>query len=167
MTDFIMHRANALNQANLPVGFSGAEIDLRFHHGQLVLAHDPLMGGISLEEWLSNFNGNILILNAKETGIEEEAANVVTSLLPDVEYFFLDLPIPSIIKSINNKIPVAVRVSELEPISICHKLSANWIWLDSFFGDWSHLNEISALQEVEKKSLFGFTRITKSMARIA
>lgn len=147
MTKFVLHRANDLYQSVLPVGFSGAEIDLRLHFGKLVLAHDPLTDGASLEEWLSTFTGDLVILNTKETGIEEMVTQVIASISPRIEYFFLDLPVPSLVKAINDQISVATRISEIEPISFSNKVPSSWIWLDSFSGDWSHMEELKVSRE--------------------
>lgn len=146
MTDFILHRANSLDLSVLGDGFSGAEIDLRIYFGKIVLAHDPFVGGASLRDWLSSFTGNLLILNTKETGIEREIVETINSVAPKLEYFFLDLPTPSLIKAANKRIPVAVRVSEVEPFAFSSKVVSNWIWLDSFFGNWAHLEEIKELR---------------------
>ena len=147
MTSFILHRANSINQAVLPTGFSGAEIDLRLYQGKLVLAHDPFMDGVSLDDWLLKFTGNIVILNLKETGLEESIINLISAVAPSINYFFLDLPTPCLVKASKSQIPVAIRVSEFEPVSVVSKISSNWIWLDSFSGDWSHLEEISLVSE--------------------
>jgi len=146
VTDFILHRANRIDLSVLSDGFSGAEIDLRIYFGKIVLAHDPFVGGASFRDWLSSFTGNLLILNTKETGIEREIVETINSVAPKLEYFFLDLPTPSLIKAANEQIPVAVRVSEVEPIAFSTKVASNWIWLDSFSGDWAHLEEINDLR---------------------
>lgn len=146
MPEFILHRANNLKQAKLAEGFSGAEIDLRLYFGKLVLAHDPFMEGVSFTEWLSSFTGNFIILNTKETGLEEEIVRIISGVAPQIEYLFLDLPMPSMIKAAKKKIPVAVRVSEEEPIAFASRIFSNWIWLDSFSGNWTHLEEIRMLR---------------------
>jgi len=144
--EFILHRANNLGQSKLAEGFSGAEIDLRLYFGKVVLAHDPFTEGVSFTDWLSSFTGKFIILNTKETGIEEEIVRIINSAAPQIEYFFLDLPTPYLIKAAKNGIPVAIRVSEVEPIAFTSGIVSNWIWLDSFSGNWTHLEEIRTLR---------------------
>jgi hypothetical protein len=144
--EFILHRANYLEQSKLAEGFSGAEIDLRVYFGKIVLAHDPFTRGVSFIDWLSSFTGKCVILNAKETGLEEEIVKIINLVAPQIEYFFLDLPTPSLIQAAQSKIPVAVRVSEVEPIEITSKILSKWIWLDSFSGNWAHLEEMRVLR---------------------
>lgn len=152
MLDFILHRANELEKAVLPTGFTGAEIDLRLYFGKLILAHDPFTNGVLFEEWLSSFTGKFIILNLKETGIEELAIEMINKFNPNLDYFCLDLPTPYLVKATERKIPVAIRVSEIEPLTVSKKLISNWIWLDSFSGDWSHLEEVrKSRQSISQK----------------
>lgn len=139
MSGFVLHRANTLYQAALPLGFSGAEIDLRIYLGKIVLAHDPFQDGVALEEWLPQFTGDFLILNTKESGIETYVSQILDSIAPDIDYVFLDLVIPSLIAAAQNRLPIMVRISEYEPFAAMSNISSKWIWVDSFSGDWQHL----------------------------
>jgi len=145
MSDFILHRANSLSQAVIPIGFSGAEIDVRIHLGEIVLAHDPFQGGVALEEWLLNFTGNFLILNTKETGLESHLSEIVQAIAPDVDYVFLDLPTPSLVKAVRDQLPVAVRLSEYESLVAMSEITNKLIWVDSFTGNWQHLVDSPSL----------------------
>lgn len=143
MIEFILHRANSASQSEIPFGFSGAEIDLRIYLGKVVLAHDPFQDGVTFEDWLPTFTGNFLILNTKETGLEFHLSRIMHAVAPDVEYVFLDLPTPSLVLAARNRLPVAIRMSEYEPLTPISEIPSKLIWVDSFTGSWQHLFETS------------------------
>ena len=53
----------------------------------------------------------------------------------------MDQPFPTLLKSIGNALNAAVRVSEYELIPRNLDSKLNWIWIDSFTGSWSHLQD--------------------------
>jgi hypothetical protein len=134
----IKHRVNTIGELLVLPNSYGVEIDLRTQNGTLILAHDPLEEGDKFEEWLQHYNHKFLVLNVKEDGIE----NLVLSQLEKnhvAEYFFLDQPFPTLRKSALSNISSALRLSEYEnPINVLN-MSINWLWLDSFDGDWKYL----------------------------
>jgi hypothetical protein len=104
-----------------------------------VLAHDPFTSGELFSEWLKCWKGQSLILNVKEEGLEESILELLKNY--DVkDFFFLDQSYPSIRRLINLGISkLATRVSDFEDINTAIKSGSEWIWLDSFTGNWSYL----------------------------
>jgi len=131
----------------------GAEIDLRIFHGEVVLAHDPFQEGCSFKDWLRVFEGNLLILNVKEMGLEDHLVSILGELKPELEYFFLDLTTPYLISSVGKGINCAARVSEYESVDSAIKQGTSWLWVDSFSGNWDQLNQLSKHPEVFTKKL--------------
>jgi hypothetical protein len=139
MVNLIAHRRNSIESLlSTPTNF-GVEIDLRWNREDgIYLAHDPGSEGVTFENWLKQFNHQTLILNVKEDGLESEISKMLSDL--DIyNYFFLDQPFPTLLKSLAENIPCAVRISEFELLPSKLPQSPNWIWVDSFTGDWSHL----------------------------
>lgn len=133
---------------NLPIEW-GAEIDLRYHNDDLILAHDPFghqgqTSLLTLKEFLNYFCANgPLILNIKTEGIEKDCIDLMRkSQVRD--WFFLDLSMPYLVKyaleardlKIDgfSKENLAVRFSEYENIeyAIGFKGMAQWVWVDCF-----------------------------------
>ena len=134
----IKHRVNTIQELDeVPENF-GVEIDLRIYMGDLILAHNPFENGDKFESWLEHFHHQTIILNVKEDGLE----NAIVELLHEkgvTDYFFLDQPFPTVRKSALAGIKTSVRLSEYEnPPNLCG-LPVNWVWLDSYSGDWDYL----------------------------
>lgn len=110
--------------------------------GEVVLSHNPFEDGDKFKMWLDHFQHKTLILNVKEDGLED----FIVGMLRDrgiADYFFLDQPFPTLRKSIIASLPTALRLSEYEnPVSL-EDLKIDWVWLDSFTGDWSYLEKHS------------------------
>lgn len=122
----------------------GVEIDLRLHMGEIVLAHDPRANGEKFSDWLTNYRHKLLILNVKEDGLEQEIIEIVRK--KGIEnYFFLDQPFPTLRKSVAAGYKVAVRTSEFESLFISPEFLPQWIWVDSFKGEWNHLADAAAV----------------------
>jgi len=145
MTTFALHRVNSIAQLEGVTPLHGAEIDLRLHHGKLVLAHDPLQEGCEFKEWLPRFLGSLLILNVKEAGLEEMILADLANFDRPVEYFFLDQALPYLIKNAKKGVPCSARVSEYETLESACLLQTEWLWVDSFTGNWDHLEQIATL----------------------
>lgn len=150
-TKLIYHRVNSLQQAGLIENNAGAEIDLRLSFGEIVIAHDPNQPGCTLIDWLEVFSGDFVVLNLKEMGIEQIVLSQLQRQRPELDYFFLDLIMPSLLKSLNEGVKSAARVSEFESTDVILKLSAPWYWLDSFSGSWGFLNRIDRQTDVKNK----------------
>ena len=150
-TKLIYHRVNSFKQAGLIEKHSGAEIDLRLSFGEIIVAHDPNEPGCTLKDWLGVFSGDFVVLNLKEMGIEELVLSELQRQRPELDYFFLDLIMPNLLKCLNSGVKSAARVSEFESTDVILKLSAPWYWLDSFSGSWSFLNSIDRQADVKNK----------------
>ena len=93
--ELIAHRINQISQLiRLPKKY-GSEIDLRSRGSKIILNHDPHKDGDKFENYLSNYNHGTLIINIKESGIENEAIklakkyNIKSFFLLDVEMPFI------------------------------------------------------------------------------
>jgi hypothetical protein len=150
-TTLIHHRVNSLSQAGLVEKQSGAEIDLRLSFGEVIVAHDPKEPGCTFIDWLKVFSGDFVVLNLKEMGLEEIVLSQLQSQRPELDYFFLDLIMPNLLKSLAQGMNCAARVSDFESIDVIQKLSAPWYWLDSFSGNWDFLNNIDRKTDLKGK----------------
>ena len=139
------HRVNkksTLQETN--PGF-GVEIDLRTRLGSLILSHDPFVDGELFSDWLTCWRGQPLILNVKEDALENEILDVLSENNIS-DYFFLDQSYPSIRRVIGMGVTkVATRVSDFEDLSTALKSGSDWVWLDSFSGNWDYLPEAAKI----------------------
>ena len=139
------HRVNtkiALQGTDLSLG---VEIDLRSRLGSLILSHDPFVNGELFSDWLTCWRGQPLILNVKEDALEDAIIGALSEY--DIsDYFFLDQSYPSIRRVIGMGITkVATRVSDFEDLSTALKSGSDWVWLDSFSGNWDYLPEAARM----------------------
>ena len=115
--ELIAHRINQISQLiRLPKKY-GSEIDLRSRGSKIILNHDPYKDGDKFENYLSNYNHGTLIINIKESGIENEAIKLAKKY--NIKSFFLlDVEMPFICVS-KKKIKkfTSIRFSEFEPLS--------------------------------------------------
>lgn len=140
MLKIIRHRVNTVKElAALPPGL-GAEIDLRSRGEEIVLNHEPFQEGDKLGDFLKLWvmaKRGTLILNPKEDGLERRVLADLAALKIE-DFFFLDLPLPTIVRlTVKEHQPkVAVRVSEYEHVdsALTLETKADWIWLDCFSG---------------------------------
>ena len=132
--ELIAHRINQISQLKrLPQKY-GSEIDLRSRGSKIILNHDPHKDGDKFENYLSNYNHGTLIINIKESGIENEAIKLAKKY--NIKSFFLlDVEMPFICVS-KKKIKkfTSIRFSEFEPLSTASKFKndVGWIWIDTF-----------------------------------
>ena len=136
------HRVNtkiALQGTDLSLG---VEIDLRSRLGSLILSHDPFVNGELFSDWLTCWRGQPLILNVKEDALEEAIIGALSEY--DIsDYFFLDQSYPSIRRMVQQGMTkVATRVSDFEDLTTALLSGSEWVWLDSFSGNWSYLPEV-------------------------
>ena len=133
------HRVNISDALKSVSTTHGVEIDIRTHGGNLILAHDPFVEGELLIDWLQAWKGQPLILNVKEDALEPAIMRLLASYSVE-EYFFLDQNYPSIRRMIQNGMTkVATRVSDYEDLETALSSGSDWVWLDSFSGNWSYL----------------------------
>jgi hypothetical protein len=147
----INHRINSIDEARAVKKNEGAEIDIRTLDGDLILSHDPFLHGNKFSEWLEEFNGNFLILNLKEMGIEDIVIEELQKTRPEIDYFLLDLIMPTLLKSISTGKICASRISEFESAESALKTNADWFWLDSFSGNWDHVIDLREYDQWKDK----------------
>jgi hypothetical protein len=130
---FIIHRVNAIKELKqIPKEF-GCEIDIRADGSKLILNHDPFHKGDYLIDYLDEYKNGTLILNIKESGIEDLVLKEV-KLRNIKSYFLLDVEFPYLFKAIKNgEKNIAVRFSEKEPIenAILFQNKLDWVWVDT------------------------------------
>lgn len=139
MIKFIKHRSNTL-EAIRDENYDGFEIDIRTINNRLICHHDPFTNGVYLENILREIKNRFVILNVKEDGLEQKIMELMQTFNLS-EYFFLDQPVPTIIRSITLNIDCAVRFSEYEYFELNKNVLPKWIWIDSFTGSWEHLTD--------------------------
>lgn len=128
------HRINTITDLALTSKELGVELDIRTNRKDLILHHDPFEIGDLFEMYLQEYNHSGIILNTKEEGLELRLIEMMKKHNID-DYFFLDLSLPFLIKTIKKGCKnVAVRYSEYEPIEYVKKFEglAEWVWVDCF-----------------------------------
>lgn len=130
---YIAHRINTLAQlADVPTEY-GVELDLRDHGDDLILQHDPFVGGERFADYLEAYQHGLMILNIKSERIEHRVLEMIQGKLRD--YFFLDSSYPMIrtLCKLGER-KIAVRFSEFEPIESALALAGevDWVWVDCF-----------------------------------
>ena len=132
--ELIAHRINSVKKLKkLPKKY-GAEIDLRSNGSNIILNHDPHKKGEKLKNFLSYYNHGTLILNIKESGIENEVIKI-SKKFKIRKFFLLDVELPFICKNKKNvNKSLSVRYSEYESIDTVKKFINNvgWVWIDTF-----------------------------------
>tara|TARA_B100000586_G_scaffold223507_1_gene170780 strand:- start:3571 stop:4170 length:600 start_codon:yes stop_codon:yes gene_type:complete len=133
--EIIIHRVNTIKKLRNISNNFGTEIDIRASSSKLILSHEPFVKGDSLQNYLSEYKNGTLILNIKESGIEQNVLKLIKKYKIK-SYFLLDVEFPYIFKTLDKKLNknIAVRFSEYEPINLSNKLvnRVNWIWLDTY-----------------------------------
>ena len=130
----ISHRRNTIAELRTTDHKYGVEVDIRSEGQQLIMHHDPFVGGESFDEWVGAYQHGTLILNVKEEGLEARLIALMASKGID-DYFFLDQSFPFLVKwSKAGEHRCAVRVSEFESIETALTLAGkvDWVWLDCF-----------------------------------
>jgi len=130
----IIHRINTIKQLRkIPLEY-GVEIDVRGYRKKLVLNHEPMQEGDSLEEYLKQYNHSFIIFNIKEAGIEDQVIRLAERY-GIKEYFLLDVEFPYIYKATHKDgfKKIAIRYSEAEPIemALAQKGLLDWVWVDT------------------------------------
>lgn len=150
----IRHRVNTLAELGKLTPDWGVEIDLRSRGSQLILQHEPYREGEAfeafLDEWRAKKRG-VLVLNPKEDGLDKQARQLLANA-GIVDFFFLDLTPPSIVRLAlrEGERRVALRVSEYESAESALRLAGRveWIWLDCFSGEPPAADVHAQLQEL-------------------
>ncbi len=130
----IAHRRNTLAELEATPGRYGVEVDVRSEGGELIIHHDPFVGGESFKNWIDAYRHGTLILNVKEEGLESRLVALMESK-GIADYFFLDQSFPFLIKWARaGERRCAVRVSEFESVETAMTLAGkiDWVWVDCF-----------------------------------
>jgi hypothetical protein len=135
---FIAHRVNQLDETIAAEVFSaadGIEFDIRDTGGEIVVQHDPFLGGQLFTDFLKFCPSNkFYIVNVKSEGIERRAiadleAHGIT------QFFLLDCSIPMMIRlGKEGERRLAVRFSEYESLATVEAMApfVSWVWVDVF-----------------------------------
>ena len=147
-----IHRVNQSSDLRQISSNFGVEIDIRTIGGEIILSHDPFFQGELFTDWLKSWKGQALILNVKEDSLETSVLSILSKHQVS-DYFFLDQSYPSIRKMIaggNSKL--ATRVSDFEDLETALISGSDWVWLDSFSGNWRFLQKaVPAIKENKQK----------------
>ena len=131
--EIIVHRINYIKDLiNLPSDY-GVEVDLRSQGSKLILNHEPFKSGDAFIDYIENYKHGTMVLNIKESGIEDEVLKIVRSKSIK-SYFLLDVEMPYLYSSSKNgNKNIAVRFSEYENIKTVEYFNklVNWIWIDT------------------------------------
>jgi len=135
---FIAHRVNQLDEtiaADVFGAADGIEFDIRDTGGEIVVQHDPFLGGQRFTDFLKFCPSNkFYIVNVKSEGIEQRAiadleAHGIT------QFFLLDCSIPMMVKlGKMGERRLAVRFSEYESLTTVEAMVpfVTWVWADVF-----------------------------------
>lgn len=130
--NIIVHRVNTIKSLKSIDTDLGCEIDIRTDGSQLILNHDPFKKGDNFIDYLDEYQHGTLVLNIKETGIENDVLDEVKKRKIK-SYFLLDVEFPYIIRAfMRNENNIAIRFSEYETIEnvITFKNNLKWVWVD-------------------------------------
>ena len=131
--EFIIHRINTIKELNQIPKEYGCEIDIRTDGSRLILNHDPFTSGDLLTDYLDEYNNGTLVLNVKESGIEDIVLEEVKKR-GIKSYFLLDVEFPYLFfSSKKRERNIAVRFSEMEPIENLNLFNDkfDWVWIDT------------------------------------
>ncbi len=131
----ILHRVNTIENLKKSDKNCGVELDLRCFNNNIILAHEPFKNGDSFDDYLESYDHKLLVLNIKESGIEDLVIKKTKSIIGDKPFFLLDVEIPFIVNQAGaNKENISVRYSEYESFDSLLKFNNlfDWIWIDTF-----------------------------------
>jgi hypothetical protein len=117
----------------------GTETDLRDLAGEIVISHDPPLGGeITLESFFQLYcehDDNLtLALNIKSDGLQAELKSLIKKYSIK-NYFVFDMSVPDARQWLNFGVRFFTRQSEFETIPYFQQQAAG-VWLDCFLSDW-------------------------------
>ncbi|WP_075521174.1 hypothetical protein [Candidatus Pelagibacter communis] len=131
--EIIVHRINQIKKLQKIPQIYGAEVDLRSRGSNIILNHEPHQNGDKFENFLENYKHGTLILNIKESGIEDEVLKLVKAKKLN-SFFLLDIEIPYLFQCLKKKNRnCALRLSHYEPLYAYMEFKKifNWFWIDS------------------------------------
>ncbi len=86
--EIIIHRVNNIKNLKKLRSDFGAEIDLRANGSSIILNHEVSTNGDKFEDYIDLYNHGTLVLNIKESGIENEVLKIVKKK-KNQEIFFI------------------------------------------------------------------------------
>ena len=131
--EFIIHRVNTIEELKRIPKEYGCEIDIRTDGSKLILNHDPFSKGDDFIDYLDEYKNSTLVLNIKESGIEDTVLEEVRSRGVK-SYFLLDVEFPYLYNATEKgERNIAVRFSEKEPIENLNQFKdkLDWVWIDT------------------------------------
>ena len=134
--EFIIHRVNLIEDLKKIPQEYGCEIDIRTNGSKLILHHDPFTKGDNFIDYLDEYKNGTLILNIKESGVEDEVLEEVKKRNIK-SYFLLDVEFPYLYRaSEKGEKDIAFRFSEKESLeNVLHFVNKlNWVWVDTIKG---------------------------------
>lgn len=152
INNIYIHRVNTLEHLKLIPKSFGLEIDLRSEGNEIILHHDPFKEGVIFEAFLEKYSHNGLILNIKTEGIEQRVLGILKTFKIK-NFFFLDITTPYLIKTYHTGCTKsAVRFSEYESYESAEKFKnkSDWIWIDSFNGEYFEPRDLIKLSKFFK-----------------
>ena len=133
--EIIVHRINTIDDLNTIDRSYGTEIDIRSLGSSLILNHDPYSSGELLTNYLDEYKHGTLILNIKESGIEDKVLSLVKERPYIKSFFLLDIEFPFIYNASKlGEKKMAIRYSEFESIKTVSNFinKVEWVWIDTF-----------------------------------
>jgi hypothetical protein len=135
---FIAHRVNQLDETVAAEVFGaadGIEFDIRDTGCDIVVQHDPFLGGQLFTDFLKFCPSNkFYIVNVKSEGIERRAiADLEAHGI--MQFFLLDCSIPMMVRlGKEGERRLAVRFSEYESLATVGVMASfvSWVWVDVF-----------------------------------
>lgn len=131
--EIIIHRINKITELKMIPARYGCEIDIRANGSKLVLNHEPYLKGDLLSDYLDAYNNGTLVLNIKESGIENDVLKMVRNYKIN-SYFLLDVEFPYLYNQTRKgERSIAIRFSEDEPIELVSNYldKVDWVWIDT------------------------------------
>ena len=148
--EIIIHRINKIKVLKTINPLFGVEIDIRTYGDDIILSHDPFKSGDKFEDYLNEYKHGTLILNIKESGIENNVMSLIQKYDNVKNYFLLDVEFPYFFSvSKNNFKNIAIRFSEFESIDTVLRFKGlvDWVWIDTFTKLPLNQNSINVLKE--------------------
>ena len=133
--EIIVHRINKLEELKNISPNYGVEIDIRSYGSELILNHEPYKKGDKFEDFLKKYKHGTLVLNIKESGIENTVLSLIQKHNNIKKFFLLDVEFPYVISALKNGIKnIAIRFSEFESIDTVMQFKGliDWVWIDTF-----------------------------------
>lgn len=131
---FVSHRINTVAELIATPHELGIEVDLRDFGDQIVLAHDPFVGGELFADFLRAYRHAFIILNVKSERVEFRVLELLRQHGVE-DYFFLDCSFPMVITlARQGETRIALRYSEYESLESIRLMQdrISWVWVDCF-----------------------------------